>query len=49
MPVWIWCLLVAAILVMVARYVGEGMVRMGFYVLALIVAVYGVVRLTGIG
>ncbi len=46
---WIWMLLLVVILVVVARYVPDGLVRVGFYILALVVAVYTVVRLTGIG
>jgi hypothetical protein len=42
-------LLVAVILVLVGHYVTEGMIKMLFFVLALVVAVVAVVRLTGIG
>ena len=45
MPNFLWMLLAVVILVLVARYVGEGMIRMLFYVLALVVAVVAVVQL----
>lgn len=45
MPTPLWLLLVVVILVLVAHYIGEGLVRMLFYVLALIVAVFAVWQL----
>lgn len=47
MPVWIWLLLVIVVLVLVANYVQEGLIRLLFYVLALVCAVFCVLRLTG--
>jgi hypothetical protein len=46
---WIWMLLIALLLVVIARYIPEGPIRLVFYVLAAIVAIVTVVRLTGIG
>lgn len=49
MPHVLWLFLLVIILVVVAQYVTEGLFRMCFYLLAVVVAVYAVVRLTGIG
>lgn len=47
MPNFMWLLFAAMLLVLIAHYVTEGMVRMGFYVAALVVAVVAVIRLVG--
>jgi len=49
MPNTIWLLLVAAIIAIIGHYIPEGMIRMFFWVLALVVAIFAVVRLTGMG
>lgn len=49
MPNTLWMLLVCVILVIIAQFVTHAMIRTLMYVLALIVAVVAVVRLTGIG
>lgn len=49
MPNTIWLLLVSVILALIGQYVTAGLIRMLFFVLALVVAVVAVVRLTGIG
>lgn len=47
MPSWLWMVLVIVVLVIVARYVEEGLIRLLFYVLALVMAVAVVLRMTG--
>lgn len=49
MPIWLGMLLAVVILVVIAQYVTEGMIKVGFYILALVVAIVAVVRLTGHG
>lgn len=46
---WLLMLLVVVVIVVVARYVPDGLIRVCFYLLALVVAVYAVIRFTGIG
>lgn len=47
MPNWIWLILVSGLLVLVGSFVTHPMLRVGFYVLALVVAIAMVVRLIG--
>jgi hypothetical protein len=47
MPSWLWMVLVVVVLVIVAGYVQEGLIRLMFYVLALVLAVATVLRMTG--
>jgi hypothetical protein len=45
---WLVMLLAVIVLVAIAQYV-DGLFRLVFYILAAVVAVYAVIRLTGIG
>jgi hypothetical protein len=47
MPATVWLLLIAVILVLIGTHVTESMVKMGFYILALVTAVVAVWRLIG--
>lgn len=48
MPVWLWMVLVIVVLVVVGNYISEGLIRLMFYILAVVVAVALVIKLTGL-
>jgi len=47
MPSWLWLLLVIVVLVIVGTYIEERLIKLMFYVLALVCAVVMVLKLTG--
>lgn len=47
MPDWLWLLVVVIVLACIGQYLVDGFIRMMFFILALVVAIFAVWRLVG--